>query len=291
VTQPLAAEPLLVALDVDGTIIDYDEAMSERVRSAVQDVARAGHQVVVATGRSLHATLSVLDRLGLVEGWVVCSNGGLTLRLDPTTAKGYEIVTAVTFDPSPALRVLHEFLPTARYAVEDVGVGFRITAPFPDGELAGELRIVDFDDLLAEPAVRVIVRSPEHTPEDFLRIVEEVGLHGVSYAVGWTAWLDLAPDGVSKASALEPVRAALGIDRSRTLAVGDGRNDVEMLQWAARSVAMGQAGPELLEVATEVTGRVEEDGLAQVLEPLAATALADTALANTALANTAADAR
>jgi hydroxymethylpyrimidine pyrophosphatase-like HAD family hydrolase len=246
--------------------------MTERVRTAVQGVVRAGHHVVVATGRSLHATLPVLDRLGLVEGPLVCSNGGVTLRLDPALPRGYEIVTAVTFDPAPALRVLHEYLPTARYAVEDVGVGFRITAPFPPGELAGELQLVDFDELLASPAVRVIVRSPEHTPEDFLRIVEAAGLHGVSYAVGWTAWLDLAPDGVSKASALEPVRAALGIDPSRTVAVGDGRNDVEMLAWAARSVAMGQAGPELLAVADEVTARVEDDGLAEILEPLAALA-------------------
>jgi hydroxymethylpyrimidine pyrophosphatase-like HAD family hydrolase len=264
--------PLLIALDVDGTIIDYDEALTERVRDAVRGVVDAGHHVVVATGRSLHGTLPVLDRLGLVEGPAVCSNGGLTVRLDPGLPDGYEIVHAVTFDPGPALRVLREYLPTARYAVEEVGVGFRITAPFPPGELAGELELVSFDELLGGPAVRVIVRSPEHTPQDFLRIVEEAGLHGVGYAVGWTAWLDLAPDGVSKASALEPVRAALGIDRSRTVAVGDGRNDVEMLQWAARAVAMGQSGPELLAVADEVTGPVEDDGLAQVLEPLAALA-------------------
>jgi hydroxymethylpyrimidine pyrophosphatase-like HAD family hydrolase len=54
--------------------------------------------------------------------------------------------------------------------------------------------------------------------------------------------------------------------------VGDGRNDIEMFQWAARAVAMGQAEPELLAVATEVTGPVEADGLAEVLEPLAAPA-------------------
>jgi hydroxymethylpyrimidine pyrophosphatase-like HAD family hydrolase len=88
--------------------------------------------------------------------------------------------------------------------------------------------------------------------------------------VGWTAWLDLAPDGVSKASALEPVRATLGVPLERTLAVGDGRNDVEMLEWAARAVAMGQAEPELLAVADEVAPPVEDDGLADVLEPLTA---------------------
>jgi hydroxymethylpyrimidine pyrophosphatase-like HAD family hydrolase len=273
-TSEMDGAPLLVALDVDGTIIDYDEALTERVRAAVQGVVRAGHHVVVATGRSLPGTLPVLDRLGLVHGWCVCSNGGVTVRLDPDLPDGYEIAERVTFDPAPALRLLRAHLPTALYAVEDVGVGFRLTAPFPPGELFGDLEYVDFDELLSTPATRVIVRSPEHTPEEFLRIIERVGLHGVSYAVGWTAWLDLAPDGVSKASALEPVRVALGVPQERTLAVGDGRNDVEMFQWAARSVAMGQAEPELLAVATEVTAAVENEGLADVLDAL--TARADT---------------
>jgi hydroxymethylpyrimidine pyrophosphatase-like HAD family hydrolase len=266
------AGPLLIALDVDGTITDYDEALSERVRSAVAAVVRAGHHVVVATGRSLPATLPVLDRLGLDAGWTVCSNGGVTLRLDASLPDGYEITERITFDPAPALSLLRSHLPTALYAVEEVGVGYRLTAPFPPGELAGHLEYASFEELLATPATRVIVRSPEHTPQDFLRIVQDVGLHGVSYAVGWTAWLDLAPDGVSKASALEPIRAALGVDRARTVAVGDGRNDIEMFEWAARAVAMGQADPELRAVSTEVTAPVEDDGLADVLEPLAALA-------------------
>jgi HAD superfamily hydrolase (TIGR01484 family) len=261
--------PLLIALDVDGTIIDYDEALSERVRSAVRGVIEAGHHVVVATGRSLAGALPVLDRLGLVHGWCVCSNGGVTLRLDPSLPERYEVADTVTFDPAPALRLLREHLPTALYAVENVGIGFRLTAPFPPGELYGDLEYVDFDELLTTPATRVIVRSPDHTPQDFLRIIERVGLHGVSYAVGWTAWLDLAPDGVSKASALEPIRIALDVPPERTLAVGDGRNDIEMLSWAARGVAMGQAEPELLAVTDEVTAAVEDDGLADVLEPLA----------------------
>jgi hydroxymethylpyrimidine pyrophosphatase-like HAD family hydrolase len=261
-------EPLLIALDVDGTIIDYDEALSERVRAAVAAVVRAGHHVVVATGRSLPATLPVLDRLGLDSGWTVCSNGGVTLRLDPDLPEGYEIAERITFDPAPALRLLRTHLPTALYAVEEVGVGYRLTAPFPPGELAGHLEYVSFEELLTTPATRVIVRSPEHTPQDFLRIVENIGLHGVSYAVGWTAWLDLAPDGVSKASALEEVRRRLEVDPAATLAVGDGRNDLEMFAWAARSVAMGQSVPEVLAAADEITATVAEDGVALVLEPL-----------------------
>ncbi len=68
------------------------------------------------------------------------------------------------------------------------------------------------------------------------------------------------------------MRRGLGVEPARTVAVGDGRNDVEMIEWAARSIAMGQAGPELRAVATELTGPVEDDGLADVLEPLAALA-------------------
>ena len=257
--------PALVALDVDGTIVDYDDALSEPVRDAVAAVAGRGVHVVVATGRSLHTTLPILDRLSLTTGWAVCSNGSVTLRLDPGLERGFEIADAVTFDPTPALRLLREHLPTALYAVEDVGTGYRLTAPFPPGELSGALSYVPFEDLLEVPATRVIVRSPDHTSEQFMELTQRVGLHGVNYAVGWTAWLDLAPDGVSKASALEGVRARLGVPAGATLAVGDGRNDLEMFAWAAWSVAMGQSVPEVLAAADAVTGTVGEDGLVPVL--------------------------
>jgi len=115
---------------------------------------------------------------------------------------------------------------------------------------------------------RVVVRSPEHTPEDFLAIIEQLGLHGGSYTVGWTAWLDIAPEGVSKAHGLRVVAEALGIPASQVLAVGDGRNDLEMFAWAGRSVAMGQAPPEVQDAADQVCADVYEDGLADVLEEL-----------------------
>ena len=260
--------PGLVALDVDGTLVDLDGAMSERVREAVRRVAANGTNVVVATGRSLLGTLPVLDRLSLTTGWAVCSNGAVTVRLDPDLPDGYEVEDVVTFDPTPALQLLHEHLPGALYAVEDIGLGFRVTGAFPEGELPGDLTIVPFAELVDGPATRVVVRSPEHEPEDFLRLTAEIGLQGVGYAVGWTAWLDLAPEGVSKASALELVRQRLDVDLDRTLAVGDGRNDLEMLAWAARGVAMGNAPEEVRDAADEVAPPIERDGLAHVLEPL-----------------------
>jgi hydroxymethylpyrimidine pyrophosphatase-like HAD family hydrolase len=260
----------IVALDLDGTVIDRDGALSDRVRAAVQGVVASGREVVVATGRSGVATLPVLDQLGLLHGYAVSSNGAVTVRLDPSLPDGYEVVDAVTFDPSPALRLLREHLPNAVYAVEDLGLGFRLTAPFPDGELIGRMTVTPFERLLDEPVTRVVVRSPEHTPEDFLEIVERLGLHGGTYTVGWTAWLDIAPEGVSKAHGLQLVAKQLGVDAAEVLAVGDGRNDLEMFAWAGRAVAMGQAPPEVHAAADESAATVEEDGLAAVLEPLLA---------------------
>jgi hydroxymethylpyrimidine pyrophosphatase-like HAD family hydrolase len=264
---------VLVALDIDGTVVDLDEAMSDRVRSAVRRVADDGAHVVVATGRSLHSTLPVLQRLGLHDGFAVCSNGAVTVQLDASEPEGYRVVSLHTFDPSAVAGVLHEQLPTGLFAVEVLGRGFKLTAPFPDGELTGEIEVVPFDELFTEPVMRVVVRSPDHTSAEFSRLVEEVGLHGVAYSVGWTAWLDLAPDGVTKASALEEVRMRLDIDATATLAVGDGRNDIEMLRWAGRGIAMGNAPAEVQAVADAVTGHVDEDGLAMVLEDLATVGL------------------
>ncbi|WP_432510721.1 HAD family hydrolase [Kineococcus sp. SYSU DK001] len=261
---------VLVALDVDGTVVDLDESMSDRVRDAVRRVDDAGAHVVVATGRSLHGTLPVLQRLDLHHGFAVCSNGAVTVQLDPAEPEGYRVVSLHTFDPSGVAELLREHLPTGLFAVEVLGRGYKLTAPFPEGELTGEMTVVPFDELFSEPVMRVIIRSPEHTSAEFSRLVDEVGLHGVAYSVGWTAWLDLAPDGVTKASALEEVRMRLDVARGRTLAVGDGRNDIEMLRWAGRGVAMGNAPEEVKAAADDVTGTVGEDGLAQVLEAVAA---------------------
>ena len=121
--------------------------------------------------------------------------------------------------------------------------GFRrYTEGMTDWELVNAEE-VPFDELLQHPATRVVVVSPEHDTEEFLSIVDRMGLQRVSYSIGWTAWLDISPDGVSKATAMERVRHALGIPRSRVVAVGDGRNDLELLQWAGAEGLQRGDGP------------------------------------------------
>ncbi len=267
-THPRTVADLLVALDVDGTLMTYDGVISTEVRESVAALRDGGAHVVLSTGRAVLGTLPVLHELGITEGWVVCSNGAVTARVGPGLPDGYEVTEMTTFDPEPVLRVLAMELPDAYFAVEDLGRGFRVSRTFPDGELTGEQTVSTFAELCASPATRVVIRDPGSTPEEFHALVERVGLHQVSYAVGWSAWLDLTPGGVSKASALEELRRSLGVEPFATVAIGDGANDLEMLRWAARGVAMGHASEVVRAAADEVTGTIEDDGAVAVLRSL-----------------------
>ncbi|PFG44647.1 HAD superfamily hydrolase (TIGR01484 family) [Isoptericola jiangsuensis] len=266
--MPAPAGRALVALDIDGTLLTYDGALADEVRDAVVAVRAAGHEVVLASGRSLVAMLPVAEALGIETGWMVCSNGAVTVELDPTEPRGWRVAEMVTFDPEPALRLLREELPDARYAVEDLGVGFRMNELFPEGELDGTFAVVDFEELWSQEVTRVIVRSPESTSDAFHALVSRLGYDDVTYAVGWTAWMDIAPHGVTKATALEKVRAAVGVPPVRTMALGDGHNDLDMLRWAARGVAMGHADDAVKAAADEVTGSIDEHGAVDALRPL-----------------------
>ncbi|MGB3187369.1 MAG: HAD hydrolase family protein [Ornithinimicrobium sp.] len=261
----------LVALDIDGTIVHHDGYLSPRVASAITTLADTQATVMIATGRSVLATMPLLDELGLVrDGWyAVCSNGAVTVALDPSLSQGYRLHDVVTFDPGPAVAVLRQVLPDAIIAVEDVGVGFKVNKLFPEPDLAERQTVVTVEELIAEPVPRVTFRDVGGRSPDFAAQIDRIGLHGVNYAVGFSSWLDLSPEGVSKASGLESIRIALGVDIEHTIAVGDQRNDIEMLQWAGRGVAMGQAPPEVVAVANEVTDDVTNDGLALVLEDVA----------------------
>ncbi len=271
-TVPLDWKPKLVALDIDGTILKWvegagmtHEEIAPAVKAAVLRARDAGAHVVLASGRSPHGMTGVADLLDLHEEgddplWIVASNGAVVFRYPP-----FEVVHEETFDARPAVEAILERKPTAIVAVEERGIGYRVTEAFPEGELSGDMIVTAVDDLLADDVSRVIIRDPNSTADEFVELAAELGLHGINYVVGWTAWLDLAPVGVSKASGLEYVAEQLGVTAADALAVGDGRNDLEMFDWARRAVAMGQAIQPVLDAADAVTDSVYEDGLATEL--------------------------
>jgi len=265
--------PKVVALDIDGTLLKWVdgagatyEQIEPRVLDSVHRALDAGAHVVLASGRSPHGMTGIADLLDLrgqgeERVWVVASNGAVVFRYPPV-----EVVHEETFDAGPAVRAILSRHPTVLVAVEERGIGYRLNSPFPDGELSGDMIITDVEDLVAGPVSRVIIRDPEQSAEDFVALAEELGLHGTNYVVGWTAWLDLSPVGVSKASGLAYVVEQLGLTDDDALAIGDGRNDIEMLQWARRGVAMGQAIQPVIDATDDVTASVYEDGAAIELE-------------------------
>jgi len=265
--------PALVALDIDGTILKWvedsgttEEVISPAVHAAVHRALDAGSHVVLASGRSPDGMTGIADLLDLYDEqrgrlWIVASNGAVVFRYPPL-----DVVHEVKFDARPAVEAILERHPTALVAVEERGVGYRVNSHFPDGELSGDMILTEVDDLLAAEVSRVIIRDPAATADDFVALAADLGLHGTNYVVGWTAWLDLAPVGISKASGLQHVADALGLTAADALAVGDGRNDLEMFEWAHRSVAMGQSIEQVLAAADDVTGSVYDDGLATELD-------------------------
>ncbi len=262
---------LLIALDIDGTVLLEDESFSPGVVDAVRDAHEAGHEIMLATGRAWESTRQIMSDLGLEPEFAVCSNGAVVMRRLEGDPVEYERHVVETFDPAEVLELVRTHLPGGRYMVELADGERLFTEDMHDWNLS-RAREVAFEDLAHEPVSRVVVVSPEESPEDFLELVEGIGLGGVSYAVGWSAWLDIAPHGVDKATGLEYVREQLGVAPRDVLVIGDGRNDLGMFRWArehgGRAIAMAQA-PEVVQAeASEATGSVYEGGVAAILRGL-----------------------
>jgi hydroxymethylpyrimidine pyrophosphatase-like HAD family hydrolase len=253
----------LVALDIDGTLIGQDRRIPPGTVGALDLVRAAGHHIVLATGRSLIGLGPIATRLGLLQGYAVCSNGALTIRLDPTTSTGYSAVASHQFDPGPAIRQAVGIAPDVRVAVEEVGWGWRVNTAFDLGHLNGPQKKVPLSDLVAAPASRVALHSP-----DVGHYRDALTATGVTATPAGPDWLDLTAPGTSKAAALEAIRTLLDVPAEQTVAVGDGINDLEMLAWAARSVAMGHAPAVVRAAADEVTGTIEQSGAVAVLHSL-----------------------
>ncbi len=268
-------ERWFVALDIDGTILsDYRGDLNPWTIREVTRLVDEGHEVTMATGRSDPATVPVLAQLNLTPQVVVCANGAIILHRDESEETGYRRGDIETFNPNEVLATIHRKLPTAHYAVEDETGLLKYLGWFPEAGLdVFTQEVHSLEALMTDEATRVVVISPTDKEHEFQESIATLGLHQVSYSIGYTSWLEIGPFGVNKATALEKVRLSHGIHRSRVMAVGDGRNDIQMLEWAAefgRGVAMGQAPDEVRIAANEVTHAEADGGLPAVLATLTA---------------------
>lgn len=270
---PSAGPELMVALDLDGTTIRHDASLSPRVADVIHAHLQAGSHVLLATGRGIDAMMLVADQLALPNGLSVCANGAITLSreagvIEPGINPGARLLDYTTFNPAAEIDAIATYVPEALLAVEPARGARRLSAPFPTGELVGNSVIVPTEELAGDDATRLTVRAPTLSAQDLQDRIDGLGLDGVEYAVGWTAWLDVSPHGVSKATALEKLRQEFGLATSNVLAVGDGDNDIEMLGWAGTGISMGESNNRVHAAADARTASVGDDGLAVILEKL-----------------------
>ena len=241
----------------------YDEPVSRGCARRSPPCATPGHHVVLATGRVGACAPAGRGGARADRGLGRLLNGAVTVVLDPA-AGGYEMYRVVTFDPGPAAAPARAELPDALFAVEDSGVGSRVPPPFPEGELSAH-QVVVLRGAASTPATRVVVRSPEQHPRGVPRAGRAIG------PARRRPTPSAGPPGSTSTPRASPRRARwrrcgseLGVAPHRTLAVGDGSNDIEMLRWAARGVAMGHAPTRSGRRPTRSPAR-RHDGLVAVL--------------------------
>ena len=264
--------PALIASDVDGTLLDEDENVTPRTRAAVHAAVAGGAQFVLATGRPPRWVPQIAEALGFAP-MAVCANGAVLY--DSSTDR---ILSARTLSPEQ-LAVLAEVatrvIPGAGLAVERVGRSAHdaatpqfVSSPgYEHAWLNPDNTEVSLTDLLSAPAIKLLIRKPGARSGDMAALLaKHVGLQGdLTYSTN-NGLIEVLPLGISKATGVEELARPLGITAEDIVAFGDMPNDVPMIRWAGLGVAMGNAHPEVLEAADEVTAPNTDDGVARVLE-------------------------
>lgn len=274
-TSPLRHEEIrLIATDLDGTLLRDDKTVSPRTAQAIRLAHQAGLRVVAATGRYLTGLPPILTSVGI--DYAVTSNGAESYQLgsrEPLFEHPIQTSTVAAI-----LEYLAEHLPQARSEVAIGGGWTHFAQPGYTGLLTDIERrnfpidYVELTDLgaIGRPLVKLAVRHPTLSPEELRHALLTSGLTGFHPTTSGAFILEVSGAGVTKASGVARLSEFLGLEPQQVLAIGDARNDIEMLQWAGVGVAMGNAVPEVIAIADHTTATNEEDGLALTIEALLA---------------------
>lgn len=258
----------LIALDIDGTIVPSEGPnrgkLSPRVRSAVTALVERGVTVVLASGRMRAGVIRIQRELGLdtpfiaQEGCLIANGDGEVVRelkLDRTLALA---VSAYAREAGLA----YEWFSSDRYAVSVESPATQYYAEL--GEVTPEVHERP-ETLGIEPSGVGVLADFETSPSVHRALTERHGdtLHLLDFPFVTVA---LAPE-ATKGNALSLLAGDLGIGASEALAIGDSVNDVSMLGWAGRGLAVANGHESAREAANEVLPN-EEDAVAKALEEL-----------------------
>jgi HAD superfamily hydrolase (TIGR01484 family) len=263
-------KPGLVASDVDGTLLDAMEQVSERTARAVDKVTASGTPFILVSGRPPRWIPKVAQAVGLT-GYAVCANGAVLYDLGSD-----RVVSAHGLEPvllGDVAHALEDVLPGIRLAVERPapatpdGPAFLTESAYASPWGDGENFAVSRAEILGKTAVKLLVRHEGMTSEEMAVAARAVLDDAVTVTFSTSRGLiEISALGITKATGLAEAADLLSLDASSVVAFGDMPNDIEMLRWAGHGVAMANGHADVLAIADEITAPNVEDGVAQVLE-------------------------
>ncbi|MFC7806007.1 HAD family hydrolase [Streptomyces olivaceus] len=273
-----ATRPRLIATDLDGTLLRDDKSVSPRTVAALAAAEQAGIEVFFVTGRPAR-WMDVVSAHVHGHGLAICGNGAAVVDLHggPDAHRFVKVRELPRENALDAVRLLREAAPGTVYAVEQT-YGFHQEPAYPKMHLEVPDDLLPAEELLApdgrgttEPVLKILAFHPELDPDGFLTLARlAVGDRANVTRSSPSALLEISGPDVSKASTLALCCAERGVSHDEVVAFGDMPNDVEMLTWAGRSYAMGNAHPDVVAAASGQTVANNDDGVAVVIEQMLA---------------------
>ena len=254
----------LIATDMDGTFLGADGTPSQANCEAVYRAAEIGVPTVFATGRPSR-WIQPLDRVRDAHPFVITSNGAVILDLEHDT-----IVHAYPLDPQVTTQVVRDIRSAdagITFAVEYLRTwGREELYPLTWYEEAEVIAPVE-DLLMQDTVVKLLIRAPIPTP-DLMALVAPIVADRLTVtfsAVSEMGFLEVAPPGISKASALQQVLTDSGICASDVAAFGDMPNDLAMLELVGHPFVMGNGHDSLKERGFPVCGDHDDSAFAIIV--------------------------
>ncbi|MFJ4810988.1 HAD hydrolase family protein [Streptomyces longwoodensis] len=277
-TPASTVPPRLIATDLDGTLLRDDKTVSPRTVAALAAAEQAGIDVFFVTGRPAR-WMDVVSEHVHGHGLAICGNGAAVVDLHggPGAHRFVNVRELPRQNALDAVGLLRDAAPGTVYAVEQT-YGFHQEPDYPKLHMETPDDLAPAEELLApagvasrEPILKILAYHPTLDPDAFLTVARlSVGDRANVTRSSPSALLELSGPEVSKASTLALCCAERGISHEEVVAFGDMPNDLEMLTWAGRSYAMGNAHPDVLAAASGRTAANNEDGVALVIEQLLA---------------------
>jgi Cof subfamily protein (haloacid dehalogenase superfamily) len=275
-TPAAATPPRLIATDLDGTLLRDDKSVSPRTVAALAAAEEAGIEVFFVTGRPARWMDVVSDHVH-GHGLAICGNGAAVVDLHggPGSHRFVKVRELARENALDAVRLLREAAPGTVFAVEQT-YAFNQEPAYPKLHLEIPDVLSPAEDLLGpdshtadQPVLKILAYHPELDPDAFLTVGRlAIGDRATVTRSSPSALLEISGPDVSKASTLALCCAERGISHEEVVAFGDMPNDVEMLTWAGRSYAMGNAHPDVIAAASGRTVANNDDGVAVIIEQL-----------------------